>query len=339
MLKQPDKMVKLYQFSKDKFNLPTMIIIVAMIIGFFHFFSYLFPFTDNAFVVANVQAVAADVSGYVTNIYVKNGEFVKKNTPLFQVFDTPYRLAYQKARASYEEAVAGIAVLEEEAKKDRSLIAALESKLGKLNYEYGLKKNNMVNRSVSRLEIKRLQYDVAQINHQTQAIRNELAMNGKQTLQLFKKIAALKAEKENAKINLSLTLVRAGSDGMVDNLYISSGHPVVKHKPLFSFINTDEWFIQANFNETDLRYVKPGNKVIIVLRMYYFRKIFHGIIVNNLWVANRQKTAQRNQQQIISNNNEWLNLPQRFPLQIKILDPDPSYPLNPGASAYVYIKN
>ena len=71
-------MVKIYHFCKDKFNLPTIIMIVAVIIGFFHFFSYIFPFTDDAFVVANVQTVAADVSGYVTKIYVKNGEYVKK---------------------------------------------------------------------------------------------------------------------------------------------------------------------------------------------------------------------------------------------------------------------
>ena len=75
-----------------------------------------------------------------------------------------------------------------------------------------------------------------------------------------------------------------------------------------------------------------------MLRMYYFDKIFHGIVVNKIWAADRQNTSTHNQQQIVNDDNQWLKLPQRFPIQIKILDPDPNYPLNPGASAYVYIK-
>jgi multidrug resistance efflux pump len=72
--------------------------------------------------------------------------------------------------------------------------------------------------------------------------------------------------------------------------------------------------------------------------MYYFDKVFHGEVVNSLWAAERQATAPKSQIQLVRNENEWLLLPQRFPIQIKILDPSPEYPLNPGASAYVYIS-
>ena len=109
-------------------------------------------------------------------------------------------------------------------------------------------------------------------------------------------------------------------------------------RPLFSFIDTKNWWIQANFNETDLRRIRPGDEAIIMLRMYYFNKIFHGRVVNNIWVSDRQTTISRSQEQKVTNENEWLLIPQRLPLQIKILDPDPKYPLQPGASAYVYLK-
>jgi multidrug resistance efflux pump len=120
-------------------------------------------------------------------------------------------------------------------------------------------------------------------------------------------------------------------------MYLALGTPIVQHQPLFSFVDTDNWYVQANFNETDLRYARPGDKVTIILRMYYFDKIFHGVIVNNLWVADRQNVVAKTQQQQVKSENEWLNLPQRFPLQIKVTDPDPRYPLNPGSSAFVYI--
>lgn len=331
-------MVKIYNFRQDKFNLPTIIIIIALIIGFFHFFSYLFPFTDNAFVATNVQTVAADIEGYITKIYIKNGQRVTKNAPLFKVFETPYYLKHNKAKASYEEALTNIDVLKEELYKNQEILAATQAILAKTRYEYSLKSSHTVERSVSVLEVRKLNYDIESLTNKIRSLQRQVTINRKQILQQEKKVAALKAEMDNAKVNMFLTTVRAGSDGVIDNMYLSVGTPVKRHQPLFSFINTDEWYIQANFNETDLRFVRPGNKVIILLRMYYFQKIFHGIIVNNVWAANRQITAPNNQQQTVLNDNQWLNLPQRLPLQIKVLDPDPRYPLNPGASAYVYIR-
>jgi multidrug resistance efflux pump len=147
-----------------------------------------------------------------------------------------------------------------------------------------------------------------------------------------------KASMNIDKINLDETTVRAGSDGVVDNMFLSVGTPVSQHQALFSFVNTSTWFVQANMNETDLRKVRPGDKALIWLRMYGLDRVFHGVIVNNLWVTDRQSTTNRSQQQTISTNNEWLNLPQRVPLLIEISDPDPQFPLNPGVSAYVYIQ-
>ena len=330
-------MIKIYDFWKDKFNIPTIIIGVALIIGVVHFFSYLIPLTDDAFVVTNSQPVAADVGGYITDIYVKNGQKVKRGQPLFKVFDTPYKLALEKTQADYEEAQATIAVIEQETTKNQANLAAMQQTLAKSQYELGLKSNPKVSRSVSELEIKKLDYDTKALIEQVKSLQNQIKIDDKQIIQQQKKVASLKAEVENAKVNLELTTVRAGSDGVVDNMYLSIGTPIVARQALFSFVNTDEWYVQANFNETDLRYVRPGDKVTIILRMYYFDKVFHGVVVNNLWVASRQTTSPIDKQQVVVTENEWLKLPQRFPLQIKILDSDVKYPLNPGASAFVYI--
>lgn len=331
------KMPKIYDLWRDKFNFPTLILIIACITGIIHLFSYLIPFTDDAFVVANMQPVAADVSGYITQLYVKNGQHVQKGAPLFKVFDTPYKLALKKAHSQYEEALAHIDVITQETKKNEDLLKMVTARLNKAQYEYTLKKNQSVNRAISQLEIKQLGYDVQSLTNEVQSLHQQLVIDNKQIAETQKKAAALKAEVDNAKVNLHLTTVRAGANGIIDNLYLSVGTSIIQHQPLFSLVNTDVWYVQANFNETDLRHVRPGDKATIVLRMYYFDKVFHGEIVNHVWAADRQTINSRTQQQVVFNNNEWLNLPQRFPLQIKILDPDPHYPLNPGASAYVYI--
>ncbi|MDQ5920904.1 MAG: HlyD family secretion protein [Pseudomonadota bacterium] len=331
-------MVKIYDFWRDKLNLSTIIIFLGCIAGLIHFFSYLFPFTDDAFVVTNTQPVAADVSGYITDIYVKNGQKVHRGDPLFKVFDTPYKLAYAKYKSNYEEVLANIEVIREQTAKNRDIVNTNIALLNKVKYEYSLKSRQLVNRSISQLEIQKLKYDIQSLSSQINSLQKQLIIDDKQIIQQQKKAASLKAEMDNAQVNINLTTVQAGSDGVVDNMYLAVGTPIVQHQPLFSFINTDQWYVQANFNETDLRFVRPGNKVLVILRMYYFDKIFHGEIINNIWAADRQVISPHTQQQTVKNNNEWLNLPQRFPIQIKILDPDPKYPLNPGASAYVYVK-
>lgn len=318
-------------------SFPIVVVIIGLLIGIYHLFSYLVPFTDNAFVVTNVTPIAADVSGYITKIYVKNGQPVKKNDPLFVVYQKPYRLAYETLKAHYEEAIEKIKLIERQTDKTRALLKAADFKLQKSKYEYNLKKASNVAQAISLLEIKKLQYDMQMAMHNKDSLQKQIAVEDQEIVTQRKQVKSLKAEMDNAEVNLKLTIVRAPSNGVIDNMYIAIGTPITIHQPLFSFIDTTHFWIQANMDETDLRRVRVGDKVTIMLRMYYFDKIFHGKIVNTLWAADRQETSARTQQQKISNENQWLLLPQRFPIQIEILDPNPRYPLNPGASAYVYI--
>lgn len=91
-------MTRVLKVLKNEVSLPLFVIIIGLVIGGFHVFSYLVPFTDNAFVVTNVTPIAADVSGYITDIYVKNGQKVRKDDPLFTVYQQPYKLAYEREK-------------------------------------------------------------------------------------------------------------------------------------------------------------------------------------------------------------------------------------------------
>jgi multidrug resistance efflux pump len=153
-----------------------------------------------------------------------------------------------------------------------------------------------------------------------------------------KEIASLEAKLKNAQVDLDLTTVYAENDGIIQNFFLSVGTPVNVNQPLFSFIDTSEVYFQANFNETDLRKVHKGSKVLIMPRTYFAQKIFHGVVVSDYWSANRQLTDNRSQIQNVTNENQWVLLPQRLPVQIKVLDLDDKYPLRVGTSAYVYIE-
>ncbi|MDX2346281.1 MAG: HlyD family secretion protein [Legionella sp.] len=331
-------MLKILKVSKNEINLPVIVIAIALLLITYHIFSYMIPFTNNAFVATNVTPIAADVSGYITDIYIKNGQAVKQDDPLVKVYQEPYRLALAYAEATYEQAIEQVKVIERQTNKTRDLFHAAMFDYEKAKLKFKLKNNPSVSQAIPVIEVRILKYNLQAMEKQKDALDKQIKVEEQQIVEQRKKIKALKAERDNAQINFNLTIVRAPTDGIIDNMYISKGTPVKIHKPLFSFIDTSSWWVQANFNETDLRRIRPDDEAIILLRMYYFTKIFHGRVVNTIWAADRQNTVSRTQQQKIANENEWLLIPQRLPLQIQILDPDPHHPLQPGASAYVYIK-
>lgn len=330
-------MAKILNLMKTELNLPIVVIALAILVGIYHLFSYLVPFTDNAFVVTNITPVAADVSGFISAIHVKNGQAVKKDAAIFTVYRLPYQLAYQQAQANHQEAISEISVLERQIDKTLALIKSTTAELNKAQYELTLKRDPQVVAAVAPMEIKKLSFDVETLANKVAALQQEVAVLKAQIARQRQTVASLKAKMDNAKVDLDLTIVRAPSDGVIDNMYVSPYTPIKIHEPVFSFIDTANYYIQANFNETDLRRVRVGDTAYIILRMYYWDKVFHGKVVNTLWAAERQTTSAKSQLQKVQNENEWLLLPQRFPVQIKITDPDPAYPLNPGSSAYVYI--
>lgn len=323
--------------QKHKFPLTFILILIACIL--LYELSYYFPFTNNAFVVANTRPVAANVNGYITQLYVKNEEYVKKGAPLFTVFKKPYALAYKKAANDVAAAQAHLIFLQKQVQKTQFLLQSQQDTYEKLQYEYTHNKSALADHAVSKVMVNTLLKEHNAALNTFKAIEIQLELNRQEIMVQEKKIDALIAVMENAKVDLDETTVYAKNNGVVQNMFTALGAPIEIRKPIFSFVDADNMFIQANFNETDLRYVRPGNNVTIRPRIYFGTKIYHGIVVSKNWAASRQITDLRSQQQIVTNNEDnWLLLPQRFPVQIRIVDYDPiHYPLSIGASAYVYI--
>ena len=70
-----------------------LVIFLVVSAGLLYWFSWhLKPFTQNAFVFADTRPVSALTEGFITEIHVKNNQFVRKGEPLFTVFREPYRL-------------------------------------------------------------------------------------------------------------------------------------------------------------------------------------------------------------------------------------------------------
>ena len=135
-----------------------------------------------------------------------------------------------------------------------------------------------------------------------------------------------------SKIWHSQTTVTALSDGIVSNMMISPGSFCKPGEVLFAIIDTSNWYVQANFKESELSEIRPGTKAVIRLRQYP-NKIYYGFVESGNLSAERRITAPRTGLTEVKKENQWFLLPQRFPVQIKITNPDEL--LNFGSSAYV----
>lgn len=323
-------------YKVKPFILVLVVIFAALI---YYFFSFLIPFTDNGFTMNNITPIAADVSGYITEIYVKNEQRVKKGDPFFTVFKDPYELSYKQLTEELNTAKSSLMSLRQKLARDRELYNQYKQEYGKINLDFERNNKALQFGAVSEIDVKNLEFDKNSSLAKLRAQEQQISMDQQDIITEEHKIKNLEYKTDEAKVYLDQTTVYAMNDGIVQNMYLSKGAPIEIHKPLFSFIDIDNIYIQANFTEIDLRKVRPMDKVYIIPRMYFGSKIYHGTIVSKSWAANRQITNDRSQlQQVTNNENNWVLLPQRLPVQIKITDYDPNkYPLPVGSSCYVFI--
>jgi membrane fusion protein (multidrug efflux system) len=141
-----------------------------------------------------------------------------------------------------------------------------------------------------------------------------------------------KAGLVQAQLNLSYTKVVAPTDGWITNLSLREGDIVDADQPLFALVDNHQYWVDANFKETELQKIHSGQKAKIALDMYPDH-IFHGV-VESLSDGSGTAFSLMPPQNAIGN---WVKVTQRVPVKILITDPDPNYPLRIGTTATVTI--
>lgn len=326
------------KIKRRKLNFAMAIFMLGGLIALGYFTTYLFTVTDEAFVVENMTPISSSVGGHIEKIFVENGQVLKKGDPILQISPEKYHLEYAGVTAQYEQAKVGIEVIKKRIEVTTLDLKAAQDQLARMRYEYQQKNDKSVSKGVPGLELKMLEYNIKSQENVVAGLQKQIELEKVELKQANVGIETLKVASEKAAMDVADTIVRAPANGYIQNLYIGVGTSALPHEGLFNFIDTANTYIQANFNETDLAGVKAGAKVVIFPRAYLGRKIFHGVVMSDNWSVDRQHVIPLKETQIVFSANHWLNLPQRMPVQIKVIDTDPNYPLRPGMSTYVYIK-
>lgn len=188
----------------------------------------------------------------------------------------------------------------------------------------------------------------------SEAHLNQATSAGKRTLELVKTKYASKQEGDNteasmkvaqaqlenakanlaqAQLNLQYTRVAAPISGWVTNVNVQTGDVVLANQPLFIVISDEKFWTDANFKETEMSAIKPGQPAIIVTDLYPGFK-FKGI-VESISGGSGSAFSLLPPQNATGN---WVKVTQRIPVRIRILNPDPKHQLRIGISAKVTIE-
>jgi len=149
------------------------------------------------------------------------------------------------------------------------------------------------------------------------------------------RVAAAEAAVHAAELDLSYCRVYAPFTGLVVNKNISNGAFARTGQEVFTLVDTRTWYVVANFRETQLRHVHAGTPVSLYLQSRP-GKNFQGTVVGLGWAVLPENGTSVNGLPRVERALDWIRLAARFPVRIKVENPDDSFRL--GASAVATIR-
>ncbi|WP_051308934.1 HlyD family secretion protein [Desulfogranum japonicum] len=230
--------------------------------------------TDNAYIQADKVIISAEVSGTIESIHIKENAQVKKGDPLFTIDNRSYLLRLDQAQAHLKAEIADIHKLKAEYGQKQN-----ELKLAQVNLDFAvkeLKRQSALagNRVISEAKLDQARHEVDICKQKMGIINDEIAqilanLEGAPNTPKEKLPAYLlaKSEVEQAALDLERTVVRAPFSGLVTKLPKPGKH-VSPGSAVLSLISDSNYWIEANFKETDLTRVRSGQPADIHVDTY-----------------------------------------------------------------------
>lgn len=147
--------------------------------------------------------------------------------------------------------------------------------------------------------------------------------------------AAAKADLESAQLNLSYTKIFAPVDGYITNMNTSPGTYVYAGQQLLALVDSNSFWVAAYFKETQLHHVRQGGPVAVTF-IGRDDEPFEGVVESVAWGIHDPdgSTNQDNLLPSVSQTVDWVRLPNRFPVRVRVTG-QPPIPLRIGQTVSV----
>jgi len=319
--------------------------------------------TDNAQIDASIIPIRSSVSGYVKNIFFKDNEHVKKGQLLIEIDDTELRTKVAQAQAALENSRANLLSVSSNASSGKKNATAVEqssfaseqnveaAKIKWLKLIEDFKRiSNLYNANVSTrsaydaskadVDVAKAQYEVAVNNYKSSQAQSSGAYSQVDAQQAQITLAQALVRQRETELTLAKTLlgyakVEAPRDGIISKRSIENGQFISMGQPLCSEIDKENFWVTANFKETQIKKLSVGQEVEIKLDAYPDLKIKGKI--ESFVGATGAKFSLLPPDNATGN---FIKVTQRISVRIAIIDfpKDQADVLFPGLSAFVEVK-
>lgn len=334
-------------YKKKRVIVPTITAIVFFLIGiYFMVHSMHFQSTDDAFVEGHIVSIAPRVSGPVEQMLITDNQPVKKGDLLIVIDPNDYEAKLAQSKAKLAQAKASLKISEDDITKFESGleesghdIVSTKSKLDFAQKDFK-RYSAMYKEGISSKQ----DYDhsktgliVAQAGHKS-AVEKEKAARAMLESAKAKReatlaeIEKLEAEVKTDELNLSYTKIYAPQDGLITNRNVEQGNYVQTAQPMFAIVPETVWVV-ANFKETQLTYMKPGQNVNVKIDTYPGKKF--KAKVDSIQRATGAKASLFPPENAVGS---YVKIVQRVPVKIVFTEDISKYNIVPGMSVVPEVK-
>jgi membrane fusion protein (multidrug efflux system) len=247
--------------------------------------------TDDAYVRANNTTLGSRVSGHIAAILPGDNVVVRTGDVLFRIDDGDYRIAVDAARARIATQQATVdrigrqvIAMESAAEQAKAQLASSEASLKRAGLDFerqqALSTKGFASRATFEVsEAGRDQGAAAVKSAQAayDASRDNVEVTKAQQAEARAQLAELQTQLAKAQRDLDFTNVRAPVDGTFSNRMVNTGDFIQAGQRLANVVPLNDVFIDANFKETQLKRIRPGQPVTISVDAYGHRK-FAGFV-------------------------------------------------------------
>jgi len=221
--------------------------------------------TDDAQVDGHIYTISPRVPGYVVEVLVRDNELVEKDQPLVRLDPVEYEVALA-------DAVSGLSTLQEDSASAGQDVQSAQSELSLAQLDLDRNRELLKSHAVaqSSFDTAKTKADTARAKLLAAQSRLAAIGNGGPASVKSSKIAAQREKVKQASLNLEYTTILSPARGFVTRKAVEKGYMLAKGQPIMSIVPLDpgEIWVTANFKETQLTNVRPGQKVDIEVDAY-----------------------------------------------------------------------
>jgi membrane fusion protein, multidrug efflux system len=250
-----------------------------------------FVSTDDAYVRANNTTLGARVAGHVAAILPGDNVVVRTGDVIFRIDDGDYRIAVNAVRtkiatqqATIDRIGRQVTAFQSAVEQARAQLASADAGLKRAGLDYdrqqALSAKGFASRATFEVSEAGRDQGVAAVKSAQaayDAARDNVEVTKAQQEEARAQLAELQTSLAKAERDLDFTSVRAPVDGTFSNRLVSTGDYIVVGQRLGNVVPLDDVFIDANFKETQLKRIRPGQPVTISVDAYGHRK-FAGFV-------------------------------------------------------------